>query len=211
MTNPLNAVLDSTLRDVQLLDHPFYRRWEAGGLSKDELRWYAEQYRYFEAMLPVFLKCLARELPDGFVRDSVLKNLADEVAVPSHLVLFDRFAAFYEASDAPISPAMEGLVQAYSEVLKRGPSAALAGLWAYESQGAGIADSKADGLAAHYGASREALDFWMAHGTVEGDHAKWTLEALEAMDPDVDEIETAALLIAQAWWSFLDERESLAA
>ena len=179
MTHSLDTVLELSIRDRKLLDDPFYQRWEVGGLSLDEIRLYAEQYRYFEEMLPRFLEQLAQEVPDGFVRESVLKNLADEIEEPSHLKLFEQFARFYQASVAPISPAMKWLVEAYSEVLNEGPSAALAGLWAYESQGAGIADSKAKGLATHYGAIDESLSFWEAHGTIEDDHAKWTLDALE--------------------------------
>jgi pyrroloquinoline-quinone synthase len=211
MTNHLANTLEAAICDRQLLSHPFYQRWEAGELSFEELRHYAEQYRYFEEMLPQFLRQLAEELPDGVARESVLRNLADEVAAPSHLELFERFAAFYDASDEPISFAMQRLVDAYFEVLTENPAAALAGLWAYESQGAGIADSKAEGLAQHYGANRDALAFWLAHGSIEGDHAKWTLEALAAMEPDVDDVESAARLVANAWWSFLDERESLSA
>src|SRR5580700_5658139 len=112
MTIYLETVLESSISERRLLGHPFYRRWESGGLSNEELRRYAEQYRYFEEMLPRFLEQLAQELPDGFAREAVLKNLADEVAVPSHVELFERFAQFYQASVAPISPAMQRLVDA---------------------------------------------------------------------------------------------------
>jgi pyrroloquinoline-quinone synthase len=210
MTKYFETVLELSLRDRQLLNHPFYRRWEAGDLSLNELRLYAEQYRFFEQMLPRFLERLAQELPEGAARESVLRNLADEVARPSHLELFEKFAGFYQASSAPISPAMQQLVDAYAEVLLLGPSAALAGLWAYESQGAGIADSKAAGLATHYGASPDALAFWWAHGTVEGDHAKWTLEALEQLAPEEEVAREATRSVGEAWWAFLDERELVA-
>jgi pyrroloquinoline quinone (PQQ) biosynthesis protein C len=162
-------------------------------------------------MLPIFLERLAAKLPDGVARQSVTMNLADEVASPSHLELFERFAAFYQAEKTPISPAMQRLVDAYFKVLADNPANALAGLWAYESQGAAVADSKGEGLLRHYGATNDATAFWSVHGSLEGDHAKWTLEALESLEPDVDAVEAAARLIADAWWSFLDERESLAA
>jgi pyrroloquinoline quinone (PQQ) biosynthesis protein C len=210
MTINIHTVLASSIRDRELLSHPFYQRWEAGGLSLDELRGYAEQYRYFEEMLPRFLEQLANELPDGFAKESVLKNLADEVAAPSHLELFERFADHYHATAAPISPAMQQLVDAYAAVLSRGSAAALAGLWAYESQGSAIAGSKTEGLALHYGASRASLAFWLAHGSIEEDHAKWTLEALESFEPDEAEAFEAARLVGEAWWRFLDERELVA-
>jgi pyrroloquinoline quinone (PQQ) biosynthesis protein C len=94
--------------------------------------------------------------------------------------------------------------------LSESPAAALAGLWAYESQGAGIADSKAEGLVAHYDASDDAVAFWLAHGTIEEDHAKWTLEALETLGPDAIVAGRATRRVGDAWWEFLDERELVA-
>ncbi len=207
MDTHLRDALTDSLSDRQLLSHAFYRRWEAGGLSRDELRSYAEQYRYFETMLPIFLESLVETLPEGRSREAVLDNLRDETAPPSHLELFEMFATFYGARAVTISPAMARLVEAYDVILRRGSAAALAGLWAYESQGAAIAQSKAEGLRAHYGVENDAATFWDAHWLVEGDHAAWTLEALSLLDPDNEEVSTSARLIADAWWSFLDERE----
>jgi pyrroloquinoline quinone (PQQ) biosynthesis protein C len=206
----LLEALETTLSDRQLLSHPFYRRWEDGRLSDSELTSYAEQYRYFEAMLPVFLRELSDQLPEGLARKSVLDNLSDEVTAPSHLELFERFAQFYGASPAPLSTATKVLVDSYSQLLRQSPSAALAGLWAYESQGAKIADTKAEGLTNHYGAGTEAVAFWAAHGSIEDEHARWTLDALLALEPDVAGVQDSARLIADAWWAFLDERELVA-
>jgi hypothetical protein len=150
-------------------------------------------------------------LPEGPARRAVLDNLNDEVSPPSHLTLFEQFAYSFDASDAAISPATSHLVESYAALLGRGPEAALAGLWAYEGQGAQIAQSKAEGLITHYGAQGDALAFWTAHGSIEDDHAKWTLEALSLLEPDLHEVAFGAGLIAEAWWLLLDERELLAA
>jgi len=211
MTTALEMALDAALTDHHLLDHPFYRRWELGEVSRDELARYAEQYRFFEAMFPEFLESLASQLPEGPARQAVLDNLNDEVSAPSHLSLFEQFAGFFDATDAPISPAMSTLVESYAKLLELGPRESLAGLWAYEAQGAQIAQTKADGLVTHYGASPTATEFWRVHGLVEGDHALWTLEALSLLDSDPAEAQSAARMIGDAWWSFLDERELLAA
>jgi len=45
---------------------------------------------------------------------------------------------------------MANLVDSYAQALLRGSASGLAGLFAYESQGAAIADSKAAGLNKHY-------------------------------------------------------------
>jgi pyrroloquinoline-quinone synthase len=210
MTTQLEEGLGAVLKHHQLLEHPFYRRWEAGELRRDELTHYAEQYRYFEAMLPVFLETLSTQLPQGPARDSVLDNLSDEVSAPSHLSLFDVFAQSFDAADVAMSPAMSHLVTSYTALLERGPQSALAGLWAYEGQAAEIAESKAEGLVKHYGTTSEAVEFWRVHGAVEVDHATWTLEALAQSAPDTAAVESATRLIGEAWWSFLDERELLA-
>ena len=211
MTTALQQSMFEVLSDRQLLDHPFYRRWEAGELSRDELTSYAEQYRHFEAMMPEFLLRLSEALEPGAARDLVLANLSDEVSAPSHLELFDDFGAFVGATDAPVSPAMSALLAAYDDVSQQGVVSSLAGLLAYESQGAAVADSKGAGLATHYGAPDEALAFWREHSSIEGEHAEWTFDALESLRPDPQEVRAAARLVGEAWWAFLDERELLAA
>jgi pyrroloquinoline-quinone synthase len=205
------AVLNEALEGRHLLDHPFYRRWECGGLQDGELARYAEQYRFFEANLPLFLAELAARLPQGVALDAVRDNLSDEVAAPSHLDLFEQFASFYGATDAEISPAMRGIIDAYDTVLAQGDAAAIAGLLAYEAQGAGIADTKAEGLRVHYGADESATTFWDVHGTVEADHASWTTDALTSLHADDAVIRDAARLVADAWWNFLSERDELVA
>ncbi len=211
MTRTLRSTLDDALDGRQLLSHPFYQRWEAGELSRDELTRYAEQYRHFEEMMPRFLGDLADALPSGDARTLVEANLRDEVATPSHLELFDRFAAHFDAQPAPASPAMSELLHAYDDVLAAGPVVALGGLLAYESQGAAVAESKGAGLARHYDASPAALEFWTQHGSLEHDHAAWTLAALEELAPSPSDVRDGARTVADAWWNFLDERERLAA
>jgi pyrroloquinoline-quinone synthase len=207
MIPDLQQRIDIALEDIQLLDHPFYRRWVAGNLKRDELTHYAEQYRFFEAMLPSFLQQLSVELSPGAAKDFVDANLADEVTPPTHVELFDAFARFYDAKPVSMSPATTHLVDAYAQVLRNGSISALAGLYAYESQGAAIADSKAAGLNKHYAADETALEFWREHGSIEGDHARWTFDALASLDPDLNDVSFAAQFVGEAWWAFLDERE----
>jgi len=207
MIPDLQRRIDIALADIQLLNHPFYRRWEAGTLQRDELTHYAEQYRFFEAMLPSFLQQLSEELSPGSAKDFVDANLSDEVTPPAHLELFDTFARFYDATPVSMSPATSRLVDAYAQVLRNGSASALSGLYAYESQGAAIADSKAAGLSEHYEADETALEFWKEHGSIEGDHARWSLDALASLDPDLNDVAFAARFVGEAWWAFLDERE----
>ena len=61
----INSVVAAALDGKRLLDHPFYRRWEAGEVTLGELADYASQYRHFESYLPRFLGELAESLPEG--------------------------------------------------------------------------------------------------------------------------------------------------
>ena len=105
----LDRALAAALADRQLLDHPFYRRWEAGQVSMAELAAYAAQYRYFERYLPRFLSQLTHALPEGPARDLVAANLADEQGDPiPHAELFEQFAGAVAAGDDAPSPRPPG-------------------------------------------------------------------------------------------------------
>lgn len=205
----LEGAIDAGIAGYRLLDHPFYRRWEAGTLARQELAAYAAQYRHVEARLPGFLADLADSLPPGAARDLVQRNLADELGDPvAHLELFDRFAGAVRAGAEPPSPATEELCRTYAEVLERGPVAALAGLLAYEQQAPEVATTKAAGLRCHYGVGAAGTLFWDHHGVVDTDHSAWTAGALRSLGADPEVVRSSGRAVARAWWRFLDEREA---
>lgn len=208
-TTDLDRAVTAALEDRRLLAHPFYRRWELGEVSVTELAAYAAQYRHFEAGLPSFLAGLADDLPAGPARDLVTANLRDELGDPvAHLELFEGFAAAVGAPACEPSPAMSALLDTYGELRAEGPAAALAGFLAYESQAPDVAASKARGLRRHYGVGDDGVAFWEHHAEVDARHGAWTAAALEATADDPSAVTTAARRAADAWWTFLDEREA---
>jgi pyrroloquinoline-quinone synthase len=209
MSRPdVDSVVAAALAGRRLLDHPFYRRWEAGKVSLDELADYAAQYRHFEAYLPAFLGELVGSLPEGHGRDLVASNLADELGDPvPHTELFERFAQAVDALPAERSPAMAGLLAAHDELLGRGPLHALAGFLAYEYQAAEVANAKADGLRRNYGLGEDAVSFWAHHAEVDIHHAEWARDALASSTSAPEALEPSVRCAAEAWWAFLDERE----
>ena len=175
----LDSALSATLADRQLLDHPFYRRWDAGRVSSSELAAYAAQYRHFERYLPGFLARLVAGLLPGEARDLIAANLADEVGDPiPHVELFERFAAAVGAKEEVPSLATSGLIATYDELAGRGARAGLAGFVAYESHAAGIARRKADGLRRHHGLGDGAVSFWEHHADVDARHGMWARRSL---------------------------------
>jgi pyrroloquinoline-quinone synthase len=209
---PIDEVLAEAIVGRRLLTHPFYRRWEAGTLTEGELAAYAEQYRHIERELPVTLAAIVEALPAGRARDLVEANLADELGTPEpHAQLFESFARAAGATpDAPATPSTAALLAVVRTTAANDPVAALAMIAAYEFQAADIAASKGDGLRRHYGFDEEGTAFWDVHRTQEVDHAGWSMEALTALEADLDVVQAAATVSADSWWLFLSERDELA-
>ena len=89
----LATAISDSVDGLRLLDHPFYRNWQQGLLSQEDLARYAEQYRFFEQTLPSILARIAGHLPEGDARELVERNLEDEASVPeAHVKLFEAFA-----------------------------------------------------------------------------------------------------------------------
>ena len=208
----VHDAIAAALDGRRLLEHPFYRRWEAGELADGELAAYAEQYRHVEQALPVVLRTAADQLPAGPARDLVLANLADEEGVPEpHVALFESFAdAVGARSSVPAGPATAALTDLQRSTAAADPVAALAVIAAYEVQAGAVATSKSAGLTEHYGLDERGTRFWDVHAAMETDHATWSLDALALLTDDEAHLSAAAGAAAQAWWSFLDEREALA-
>ena len=202
--------LNDLLAERRLLEHPFYQRWSAGTLGRDELVAYAGQYRAIEAQLPVTLGEIHAALEEGVAKNYVAQNLADELGNPaSHLDLFDRFSAALGAEATTPQPAMATLVDTYATASSKSSAYALGVLAAYEVQGSAIADTKGEGLRSWYDMSASDTTFWDAHVELEADHAAWTVEALASLsDAELEEAFAGAEASATAWWGFLDEREA---
>jgi pyrroloquinoline quinone (PQQ) biosynthesis protein C len=208
----LQADITAALNDRQLLEHPFYRRWEAGTLQPGELAAYAAQYRYFEAELPGLLRSLLAQLEPGPAAELVRQNLGDEESNPEpHVALFAGFARAVGASDTSPSDATRHLVDTYRRLVESGAGEGLAALVAYEMQAPAIAASKASGLRRHYGIDAAGTHFWDIHATMDQDHARWGIEALVALGSQEEQLIDAARSAADAWWGFLDDREAAAA
>ncbi len=210
----LATALVAAFAGRELLEHPFYQRWSAGRLAREELAQYASQYRAFEAALPAVLDTVRERLEaEGRIEAAALvaRNLADELGHPEpHLALFDRFAASVSDGSSSTSPgpAALALVDTYRELADESPVAALAGVAAYEMQAPAIARSKAEGLRLLYGIDGSGTAFWDVHADMDADHGEWALDALVTAGAGATEVGTAAARAAASWWTLLDEREA---
>lgn len=208
--SPISEALERAVGPRRLLDHPYYRGWQDGSLTREDLRAYAEQYRHFEAALPETLAATAAGITDEAARALTEENLLDELSSPApHLELFAGFAgAFGAQPGAGPGPATARLTALYRRAVVEGPVPALAVIAAYEVQAADIAATKAGALRRHYGLSSADTAFWDVHADMEREHASWTIDALATLGADPKAVDAWARRSSKAWWDFLDEREA---
>ncbi len=208
-----------------LLQHPFYKAWSAGELTREDLAGYAAEYWHHVSAFPTYLSALHARLPDAELRREVLRNLADEEGTDSaagrpHSELWMDFANGMGASRADVAthtmqPEMQALIATFRELMQERPAAAMAALYAYESKVPAISAEKAAGLKHLYGADAKTTRYFTLHQTADVHHAQvWRdlIDAQLAADPSAEEPALAAAeRAAKALWQALDgvERQRL--
>jgi pyrroloquinoline-quinone synthase len=181
-----------------VLQHPFYTRWERGELTLSELAYYAGEYRHA-------VVALARQ-----AQAAGAEHAAEEAA---HVDLWDDFARALEA-DLDRAPRAETTECADawtggSDRLER-----LGVLYAIESAQPAISRVKADGLREHYGfTAGPATAYFDLHAERDIEHAAEGRELIEARldGADEDALVAEAERVLRANWTLLDGVERLCA
>lgn len=213
--------LDSRIKKYDLLCHPFYKAWNAGELTRDDLREYACDYYHHVAAFPSYLAQLGIRLPEGEVRRAVLANLSDEkggedafgTPEKSHAELWLDFSEGMGGNRAmyghrPIAE-VKALIEHFSRVAREGsPEEALAAFYAYESQVPQVAQVKARGLREIYGADEKTYAYFTLHTTADVHHSQvWRQQLVSLLEKNPDRAEaalTSAENAAKALWTALD-------
>jgi pyrroloquinoline-quinone synthase len=213
--------LETAIARYDLLCHPFYRAWEAGELTRDDLREYARHYYHHVQAFPCYLAEFALRLDDGELRRAVLANMVDEKgsagksgkdAVP-HAELWLDFAEGMGARrdmhwHLPVKQIGE-LMRYFHKVSSEGTAEeALASFYAYESQVPRVAKEKERGLREMYGADDKTCGYFDVHATADVHHANVWREQLEKRVAAKAETAPAALDAAEntarLLWQALD-------
>jgi pyrroloquinoline-quinone synthase len=206
------ARLDHATRRHRLLDHPFYKAWADGRLTRADLAFYATQYwRQVEAF-PGYLQVLADRLPEGRARAVVLDNLADE-RDGDHPGLWLDFAVVLGVDDTAVhatrpEPETTSCVNDFETATTSAPTAcALGMIYGYESQTPEIAATKVTGLRGHYGIDGPGVAYFELHGELDVEHAADLAVAISDLADDeaaVADAEAGARAGAEAIWGLLD-------
>jgi pyrroloquinoline-quinone synthase len=185
-----------------VLEHPFYLRWSAGELSREELARYAGQYRHATEAIARLSADVAETAPDA--ERAALRRHAGEEA--GHVALWDGFV---EAVGGEIgaAPTAETRACVAAWTAADGPARQLTRLYAIESGQPAISETKREGLARHYGVGDgPGNEYFRVHEQVDLEHAADDRAVIERCCGDADEekLVAAAESAFRANWRLLD-------
>lgn len=202
----------SRLEDVRarwnVLEHPFYQRWSAGELTRDELAVYSGQYRHAVQALADAAAATARAAEPA-LRTQLEAHAAEE---SSHVALWDDFV-WAVGGDAGVPATDETMACASAWAgEERSLLEGLVALYAIESAQPAIARTKQEGLAAHYAIDEgPAVEYFALHAVLDVEHAAAERALIEPRlaGADADELVAEAERVLRANWELLDGVERL--
>ncbi len=202
MSNDVWQRIEQARARWNVLEHPFYQRWSAGELSREELAEYSGQYRHATAALARLSADVAEAAPES--ERAELRRHAEEEA--SHIALWDGFVeAVGGAVAAEPNAETRECVEAWTA--NDGHLGQLVRMYAIESGQPQISKTKRDGLAAHYGiGDGSGNEYFRVHEEADVHHAEEARglieEHLDGADPD--QLAAAAESVFRANWRLLD-------
>jgi pyrroloquinoline-quinone synthase len=194
--------LDAVRDRWNVLEHPFYVRWSAGELTREELSHYAGEYRHAVVALARAAEAAARAAEPA-VRAQLDEHAAEEAG---HVDLWDAFARAVDA-DLEQEPARETAECAAAWTAAGNALEGLVILYAIESAQPAISKTKLEGLLGHYGFDEgPATEYFSLHAERDHEHAAQSRALLEerVTDADADGLVAVAEGALRANWTLLD-------
>ena len=203
--------LNQKLDQYHLLNHPFYKTWNEGKLTREIIKDYAEQYYQHVKAFPRYISATHSLCEDIEKRKILLENLNDEENRDAdHPKLWKNFAIAMGADSEKIEEvkAEQFTKDLIDNFFKNGRSTyaeGLASLYTYERQIPEIADTKIKGLKKFYGVnSKEGLEFFETHKKADVYHRVECEKLLDGLSKEEQSAaEKAALSTAKYLWNFL--------
>jgi pyrroloquinoline-quinone synthase len=194
--------IEQVAEQRSILRHPFYVRWSEGTLTRDELAYYAGQYRHAVVALADAAASAARA-PDAGSDAPLLAAHAGEEA--DHVALWDEFVAQVGGdADAAANPHTRSCAETWAGNDRRPLLETLVAMYAIESAQPAISATKQAGLRLHYGI--DGSPYFELHERLDVEHAAEARALIDARLKDADEpaLIRAAEEVLEANWLLLD-------
>ena len=203
--------LNKKLDKYHLLNHPFYKSWNDGKLTREIIKDYAEQYYQHVKAFPRYISATHSLCEDIEKRKILLENLRDEEKDGAdHPKLWKNFALAIGAEESEIDSVKKEkfTTEMINNFFKHGRASyaeGLASLYTYERQIPEIAETKIRGLKNHYGvSSKEGLEFFEVHKAADVYHREACEKLLDCLSKEEQiKAEKSALSTAKYLWNFL--------
>jgi pyrroloquinoline-quinone synthase len=190
------AGIDAARQRWNVLEHPFYTRWERGELTRAELADYSGEYRHAVVALAATAETA-----------SPLAGSEHAAEERSHVELWDAFSSALDA-DLERAPRPETELCAAAWTAAADPLEALAVLYAIEAGQPEVSTTKLEGLVEHYGFERSGSGtaYFRVHAELDHAHAGHSRELLErhASPADEDRLVATAEAALEGNWTLLD-------
>ena len=203
--------LNKKLDKYHLLNHPFYKSWNDGKLTREIIKDYAEQYYQHVKAFPRYISATHSLCEDIEKRKILLENLQDEENRDGdHPKLWKNFALAIGSSNDEIESVKKEkftteLIENFFKNGRASYAEGLASLYTYERQIPEVAETKIRGLKNHYGVtSKEGLKFFEVHKAADVYHREACEKLLDDLSPEEQKkAEVSALSTAKYLWNFL--------
>jgi len=203
--------LNQKLDKYHLLNHPFYKSWNEGKLTREIIKDYAEQYYQHVKAFPRYISATHSLCEDIEKRKILLENLNDEEnSEADHPKLWKNFALAMGADAEEMEKIKadqftKDMIDNFFKNSRSTYAEGLASLYTYERQIPEIAETKIQGLKKFYGVnSKEGLEFFEAHKEADIYHRAECEKLLDELSKeDQGKAEIAAISTAKYLWNFL--------
>ena len=198
----LFARLDSLRERWNVLEHPFYRRWSEGGLERDELAFYAGEYRHAVVALAEVVEAAARS-GEPAARAQLEEHAREEA---DHVDLWDEFADALGV-DRARTPRPETDACRASWTAGRDALENLVVAFTIEAGQPAVAATKLEGLLGRYGFDEgPATEYFSLHAERDHEHAAQSRDLIEERlaDADLERLLELAEGVLEGNWTLLD-------
>jgi len=176
--------VDALIESKSLLNHPFYRMWSKGELTKDQLAGYSREYFSLVKAVPDLVSSIEAKSPAAKMKRAISENLSEE---RSHIAMWMRFASSLGVSMDDLKsfdPAIKTkrAVAELQKLSKLSSEEAISSMYAYESVLPKISRTKREGLKEFYGLdSKDATTYFDVHEKVDVRHASLWREYMRSI------------------------------